>query len=326
MVKGTTPITPVITNYKVAPVEIKFKNATLHNLVKDMLPVRPRYRVSFNIAGNVSVANAIRRIIIGELSILVLDFELHDCHTDGTVTNDWLKNRLRLIPISQEYEHLTAEIDMRNNTTNLLTVYSSDIKFKTNDKPIESNSVCDTSFRIIVLEKGNSIKINNITTARRYGFESDGESTCAVNIIYKPIDSKHNDTPNMHYMQYDTIGNFEGTELLNTVCNNIIERLTVIARFIKDKKTTTYMENYNLILSDMNSLVIRGESHTVGGIITNYAYIADPTISHISYIEIHPSDRVIKIRWKHPTGVDIIHTALLNAIATFEQIKKDIQQ
>ncbi len=129
-----------------------------------------------------------------------------------------------------------------------------------------------------------------------------------------------------HHIEFDTLGNFKPDELMHMVCDTIIKRLMDVADFIDGKQETTYMDNYNLTFGDINSLIIRGESHTMGGLITNYTYMIDPSIQFITYNEIHPTERSIKIRWKHPSGVNIIHKALMNAKTTFEQLKKEIKE
>ncbi len=108
-------LTMVLTT-KLCRSKIIIKSPELRELVKDKLPTRPRWHVSFDISANVSIANAIRRILIGELNINFLHFELFNCETDEAVTNDWLQNRLRMIPIVQ-MKDLMGKISVRNDTT-----------------------------------------------------------------------------------------------------------------------------------------------------------------------------------------------------------------
>lgn len=297
----------VITNYKIHPLNINIKDKVLADLVKDKLPVLDRFRVSFNINADISVLNAIRRVMIGELEVNVLHFDLESFKTDEAFTNDWFQGRLRLIPIVP-HEDLTAKIDITNNSHETITVYTKDIQFSIKDKNIPWDQVCD-SYPIAFLEMGQSLLVENIKSVKRYGYEMDGEGTVATNIIYDP---------EQNFMQYDTMGNFHGTAILNMVCQNLIDRLKNIDEFIKDRSETHYTNIYNLIIGNTNELIINGESHTIGGLITKFVYLSDTSIGLINYKEIHPTERAIKIKWQHPSGTKILSKAINHIINIFE--------
>jgi DNA-directed RNA polymerase subunit L len=201
----------------------------------------------------------------------------------------------------------------------------------------------------MVLEKGKYLKINDIQSIAVFGYEENGESTVIGNLIYKEINGIQDNEINRggalkdqslelhmpigYHIEFDTIGNCDKM-LMVLVCDNIINRLTKIKTYLMYKfdpklndvsANTKYADIYDFRLNlDTKELKIKGETHTIGTIITNYVFNVDPLIECIIYNANHPTMREITIRWRYNDD-KIIIKGIDFAINDFNNIKKSFE-
>lgn len=135
-----------VSSLKVSDVNITVKDPELRDLVKDWLPKQKYEHIEFKVTGFASVANAIRRALFSETTLYVMYAELNDIETNDGFTNDWVQNRIQLIPVNQNApSNVVGSYEVVNNTDDIITVRSSDIKFKP-DAP-----VCDLTMPFITV-------------------------------------------------------------------------------------------------------------------------------------------------------------------------------
>lgn len=298
-----------VSSLKVSDVNITVKDPELRDLVKDWLPKQKYEHIEFKVTGFASVANAIRRALFSETTLYVMYAELNDIETNDGFTNDWVQNRIQLIPVNQNApSNVVGSYEVVNNTDDIITVRSSDIKFKP-DAP-----VCDSTYRIAVVTPGKYFKINNIHLVKQNGYE--GHSQIASNIMYSGSD-------NNYFISFDTNGSFNGKDTVKYALNSIIDRFTKIDKELRafDLKASNEFKtsSIELILNDeLSILTIYNESHTVGYLISDYVYKIDPSIPLINHKLIHITERNLIINWRHQTGLKIILDAIEKIIKVFK--------
>jgi hypothetical protein len=285
-------------NFKVEKVEYKVSAKHRH-----LLPNRDRYKVSFK-TKYLHIANAIRRVLLNELPVMTLYANYDDVVVNNyATTSDWIANRLKLIPITQDHKDLTGTLEYLNSTGENITVYTKDIKFK----DAKNEDIMDCNIPIVVLEPDCYINVK-ISTRYCYGWEADGESTIAC---VDKWDTEDNTSVNV---VMSTVGNFHGNDIIKVAVDNIIIRLNNILDSIKDIKQTTYLDNLHIIISDTNIMTIFGETDTIGNIIIEEMYKIDPSIPLVVGRHEHNLQRNYIIHWKHTSNITIVIKAINSCI------------
>lgn len=273
-------------------------------------------RVDIKLKGEICVLNAIRRTLIGEMNVYALYAPLNKIENTGYIVVDCIATRLRLMPISQNYNNLIGELHVINNSLTPVTVTTDDIQFKVNNKQVKTSLIVDPTYRLEKLMPNQELHINDISCIMQAGYEDNGESTMISNINYE-IDTTNN-------LSFDTLGVIPAKTLLTMCMENIIHRLKVILEFIKDVKETKTSDTIDLILGTYCELIIKNESYTIGELIQRFTYQIDNSIAAINYSNSTPLLREITIRWSHSTKVDIIVEGIKAAIKEFEKIQQAI--
>jgi DNA-directed RNA polymerase subunit L len=120
--------------------------------------------------------------------------------------------------------------------------------------------------------------------------------------------------------------------LLTDVCSNIVDR---VHRLLITLKESSKEITFTTVMLDSGmsegTLQIAGESHTIGALLRRIVYDQNPGIDSVAYL-IDPITNVLKLTIKHsesaenPSSIDdIMHNALIGAIALFENLKKSIE-
>lgn len=153
--------------------------------------------LKFTLSGvNVSMANALRRIMLSDIPCVVLDTSIDDENDPSCVitsnnsrfTNEIIKQRLGCIPVhindlSTPIDQYVAELNVKNNTMQVMTVTSKDFKIKntTNGKYL---SDADTN-RIFPSNKQTGYHIDIMRLRPKISEEIPGEEinlTCKFKI------------------------------------------------------------------------------------------------------------------------------------------------
>ena len=124
--------------------------------IRDLLPTKKRQVISFILRNtNTKIANGIRRTLLEEMKIKILDVEIEDIDTDEEyLIREEFRDRLNLIPIDQSTSiDSTFTLDFVNTNTDQpwSRIHSSDI-----------NVSCDGKFSIAELRPGKHLLVKDI--------------------------------------------------------------------------------------------------------------------------------------------------------------------
>lgn len=175
---------PSVTNVEVRNIEYEITGTYKKHEqeIKGLLPTKKRQIISFILRNtNTKIANGIRRTLLEEMKIKILDVEIEDIDTDEEyLIREEFRDRLNLIPIDQTTSiDSTFLIDFVNTNTDQpwTRVHSGDI-----------NGVqCDDKFSIAELRPGKHLLVKDIYVREGYGYDN-AKFSPVCGIVYKPLD------------------------------------------------------------------------------------------------------------------------------------------
>ena len=287
----------LVKNFKIESLAPKISPKDNKELMPDNL--HP-YKASFEITGiNEAVSNGLRRVIMTELPVKALYFDLDDLSTTDPFTlNDFVQTRLRNIPIDQKIPlNATFNLDFQNNTEDLIAVKSGNLQIKPGStvKKLPFN----IQYTLAEIKPNTNLKINNISVKRAHGYDFGGH-TVAFSATSIPLDAtpyngftktgQHSSVANPKHFRITFIsnGNMEAKEIVKESCNEIIMRLKMIMELLKDDLHK---------LDNEYKLNIHGESDTTGNLIMRTVCDLYPDIPAITYDMNHIS-RILSLRIK----------------------------
>ena len=288
----------------------------------------------------ISFMNALRRIILSDISIWALDEKKIDfIENNSLLNNEFLKHRLSLIPFLNNdetinYSRLMVSCSIKNDSENIKSVYVSDFKIFNLDTNTELKieSFIQDEYKNILFAK---LQYNEYftfnahfsqNTAHLGGAQYCPVSTCIVsfinnekllkeltkNIIENEKDSfkinnqekiyKKNkfDNPEFYEMHIESIGFLNVKKILLKALNILKEKIEFYEEKIKDFT----FEN------DFYILNLENENDTLGNLVSSYIN-NENNILFSGYIIEHPLYEIIKIKIK----TDISHDKLLKLLS-----------
>jgi len=120
-------------------------------------------------------------------------------------------------------------------------------------------------------------------------------------------------SPSEYFLEFTTYGTIDPETLLQSTCDNLIDRLT----FLQTVENLVVQQD-----DDKTQIMIRGEDHSLGRMLTRTIYELDPAIGLVNATQEHPQIRVITINIKHPNPMKIFQDAVLKLIKEFQNLKK----
>jgi DNA-directed RNA polymerase alpha subunit len=126
-----------------------------------------------------AMVSAIRRTMIDEVLGHIMWFEIEDVSIDESHEDyaqpDLMRSRIASIPLrmgisDKILDVIRFELDVENKTSDVMTVYSSDIRPRTNVKI--DGPLFNPNFEITQLRPGKSLKIKNIHIISGYGCDN----------------------------------------------------------------------------------------------------------------------------------------------------------
>lgn len=292
----------------------------LNNIMEDLIP-RPREHAEIHLFDvPVCIANAIRRTIMNETPTMVMTTDLDNIKTDGTMPNDFILDRLEMLPVIQDIK-ITGGLEIRNNSKELLDVMSSDLDLKANGKPFE----LEDNYRLAILRPNTFLKISNITTELKTG----GRASIVDNLTYKILPKK----PNQYKLEnhvgdflitFDTNGTYEVQELLHKVFDLLLTKLKNLLEFIVSEQDNTDYYEFSRKIKDSYEIKFNNEKTTLGEILMWFTYNADKTIPLVNYVPVHVTENKMYFNWTHSSGKKIIKIATENAIKRINEVYTSI--
>lgn len=271
-------------------------------------------KISFEITNtNASIANAIRRTLLDELESKQLDFA--DSNTEDQITSietddkdildDFIRTRIRNIPLNQEVsDSQTYKLHVKNTTAVPIIVRSDQI---IGGKKGDFNK----TFRLFTLNPSKEITINNIHVVRGYGYQ-DASFSIVGGVGYKALDeiplsedkskgkSSLECNPAHYYMEVTLNGNINPKKLLKKCMENILERIIRVENAFEEAKKSdedVYESDVLDIIYEAKKNIYRihNETYTIGNLLSRAIYNLDTTIPMVNCTVPHPDSRLVVV-------------------------------
>ena len=306
---------PIVTELKIEDIEIKNekldKFAKMLNEYKidiyDYLPVRPAKKVSFIINETSTFANFIRAAIWDGTLIWSLKVETSTIQSsDPFMLFDDLEQKIHAIPINQSflntafdkdgdvvYKKFKANFHVINNTTQLRTVTTRDMKFTYDNHHIPY--VC-SMIPIFRLQPGKQLSLD-MTIERGYGFNDANKFNTVGARQYKILDFPHISeggpssleyNPMKMYISYTTYRNFDNPlDILKIIIDDNITRLNRVLdnvnKFEESKLSIWHDIDVNFVRTETQTKYTMDESYFLMGLISREIYDADSSIEFTTF-------------------------------------------
>lgn len=314
--------------------------------IEDIFPKNSKFTVSFELHDcTVELANGIRRCIMNEIPVFSLDFdEFKDYEsTDSFILNDFIKNQIEYLPISQDlgddYKKIKLSLYKKNNTDDIINVYSTDIHSNSSHK---INDIITSRIILCKLRPDTHINITNINIVKGTGITNAGKFSLCSNISYKILDIKPLEyekdykkgisslitTPTKFYISYSTHRNIKTPEkIIINCCDVLMERL---------KKISNDMENIELkdeqyfsdiieleTLNNVKILTFKNEYWTITNLLSKYSFLeTNGDIEFVSPSIIHPNKYIGVLKIVHSDYLKIIKNSIKVILKELGDIKK----
>lgn len=283
---------------------------------------------------DVSLINGLRRIMTGELEVIVVNRESVQFPKNTSVFPDnFLSHRMLMMPVDNEYlkdeniELITITCQIKNDKEGLLDVLSEDFEFTHNEKGKIKNLFVSQSILFCRLKVGQEISVRaslvsgvaknsengaafSPISSPYYTFEKDAktieEMKKSMNEKEKKEFTKKNesriylktekDTPLIYNFYFDTLGSFSPKTIVSKTFDIYRKKLENIKDNIIEKKTNmVHIYEPEVELQCLDFKIIK-EDDTVGNLIASYLYY-DPDVSYAAYVVPHPLDDVVIVRF-----------------------------
>ncbi len=346
----------IIEDLKIEKLDIK--NAKLEKFAKmldtykiniyDYLPKKPRSKVSFILNENSTFANFLRFAILD--GTLVWGFKViisSIVSNDNYLLFDHFEQIVQGVPLNQTfineayakdgeiiYKKFKASLSVYNNSHDIKTITTHDIKFVYNGEIIEN--MCEM-IPILYLMPGRQIYLE-LTLDRNYGYINANTFNSVSATEYKILDYKHMSeggpssleyNPMKFYMSYTTARNYDDPlDIMRIILNDYTDRIKKLSDRIKifdETKLTLYHEDeYEFRTYPNQTQYSSGETYFTVGLIVRTIYEMYPDIQLVNFDARHLLEHAsIFTVQAEDANVKVIK-ACENILQTFEKLKKII--
>ncbi len=308
---------------------------------------------------NISIPNALRRIILSEIPIVGVDkksiiFEANDSH----LHNDLLSHRLELLPINniENYDKIKCIFNKTNDTDNYINIFAKDFTFINEDTNEEVNNICshpDILFSQLKSNKtlnfsfllkkdiakneengGGYVPVSCISYHFKHDEKKINEEIKDLKTVSEKnkfkltygdkIYLKRNDNPSCYIFKLEPI-NINAKEIMKLSFDILIDKLQ---KFIIDLDNNEIFITLANISKVCYELKIFNEDDTLGNILQSYLYY-DDEIDYVGYDIPHPlyKEIIVRISLKKDNTIEnikkIIKLNINNLIQLLILLKKD---
>lgn len=303
------------------------------------------------IDSNEAFANALRRTFNDEMEVGAMFVHPSDLDTnDKFILPDNIIERVNLIPFNQTVstENLSLSIKVSNDTGDIITIYSKDVKVNSKKGGQSSSNLFNQNIVICTLRPGKYLYLNNIIIKKKEGFINNVYTLGThryecINVDF--TQSSLSSTLKDFAMEFRDNGNCTHRGIINMVYDSLHSRVSKVQRLISAYEIPEGIENRgefvndnsgnevyiisNTNVVDLHSTNGTGDSkeksdstgdlyeihikdayHTIGNIITKYVFLEDPSIELINYKLAHILKHKIIVTIKHSEYKKIIDRAL----------------
>lgn len=303
---------------------------------------------------DISIANAISRIITGESTGLCLDFSMADFSTtDSHMRPEIVALQVRQIPLlaslrDKEYESLVLSLDVNNPSAENRWVYSGDLVSKAQGPLFNKTTI------IADLQPGSTMQINNIKV-RTGQIGADYIFSQVAKCITLPIDIPEHDPTEVRNTEkgigrrsgysvratvfeprnHTVVGEVNAVlptepmakKLIKAACNTAVQRLRRLQQILMQKPAgrldslqssstwyTTSEEGLSVLY-----VIAQNETATVGELIKGGVLAENPS----TVVTYTPNDDIGVLRIRLALNADLpalLHTAIRSVIQHFDAI------
>jgi DNA-directed RNA polymerase subunit L len=308
-----------------------------------------------------SFVNALRRIILSEIPIYILD-NIEYIENNSSLNDQILGRRLNLLPVINEntdnYNDIEIELDVQNNNEEqyITTVYASDFKVNNSNKKI-SDLIKFPKIIFTKLKFGNKVHLKS-KLIKDTALNS-GSAYCPVNImtilfqkdekkIKKMLidikDPKKRDDfikydSNRIYLKndknepekYNVTIETSGVMKLKTI---LLSSLDVIENKIKlIKSNYINKDNEDIIIKKQESslggidIILKNENDTIGNLLSSYLLDSNK-VKIASYNIPHPliNEMLIRFTLKNDSKIEEYNKVFFNTIDNILKILNDLKK
>ena len=254
---------------------------------------------------DISVANALRRTIIGGIKVKALHLEMQNItKTIKFLIYDELLLRIQSIPLLQSCPlDIVFNIDEENISAESFVIYSSHIKSSDGKQYFEQN------LPLAVIEPGTMLKVSNIIVKEGYNYQSAMYSASS-NFEYRVLD----------YVGIDYL--YE-----KSIINHMVPK-DVFLKIAKKHKLNIPPDEYNKVLYIINPIFVEFHKDSLN----RYKYIIENSDNVEDYLPWHSSSyadpREFNIKFitnGNFTSKDLLKKCMDTLIADLLEIKENIQ-
>lgn len=329
-----------VSNIQINDYSIKYNTSKYKDLIeknKHLLPTFTKLGLQFQLLdSNEAFANAIRVVFNDELLVKYLDGSIFEINTnDKYLLPDNILERIALIPLKQNTNiNKKYKINITNNTTDIIKVYSKEIKSLDSSTSIDFNP----NILLCTLRPNKHLIINNIKINEDHGFQNHIFSLGSfqyeiINTDFKTLSLNTNSSD--FQLELINNGNIELDDLVNKIYDNLYVRLKKIQTDINAYQLENHSSDISKILTDVfiiknadsNDLYeihLVHEYNNIGNLLTKYIYDLDNNIELINYKLEHPLRHKVIINIKHSQYKKLINNAIENIIKDLNTFKDSL--
>lgn len=310
----------------------------------------------------ISLANAIRRTIISDIDVYIIDENSTQFITNSSMlNNEFLKHRLTLIPIICDlkdinYQNLVISCKINNDEDNIKSVYVKDFICTDNvTNEVIDNSIIFKYPNILFakLKHGNQIIFESKLTSNTsenggsffsvvskciYTFKIDQIEANKISKNMNPTEKNSfntleieraykknsNGNPNDYIFSIESIGSYEPLDIVLKGIKLLINKLDYIKNEFKDKNSKKVISK-DMDDQDCFIFIIDNENETIGNLLSTYiTYIEN--VLYSGFVIEHPLKKniLLKIKLKDNNNLENILLLIDNNINTLINILNNI--
>lgn len=274
-------------------------------------------------------ANALRRIIISEISVVAIDkSSIIFRQNSSMLHDDILLKRLILMPIDnskiKEYDINNIEFDLKktNDTDHMMNIFSKDFLFRNEGHPIE-NLILDDNILFGKLKPNQELEIYG--KLKKNNAKNGGAEYCTTNrstVIFKQdenllkeltknmdkneaeifkrdqgdfyyMKNKQNE-PSVYIFNIESLGVLEPKIIFHMALEKLKDKLNYIIYSLENDITEKILIERSEKLYESYNFKIIDENDTLGNLLNTYIQ-TNPNIHYSGYLIPHPNDNKLLI-------------------------------
>lgn len=267
------------------------------------------------------MANALRRCINSELTVLAMDFDVNNVYTDDSfIITDELKTRIKLIPIRQ-ISDMTFSLNVTNPLDVIIPIYSSQIHKSGDTGAINGELMFAGSNILTYLRPGKYLRIENIKTVSGVGY-IDGpafsfpgkvgyscielEQMCSgadggeKDPLKTPVSSMESN-PSKYRLVIPRQKFIDPMQIINIALDTLSDKINKLSDIIGGTIGNLYTSDIEITYTPGSVTVkIFRETYTIGNMIVRYGMDVDASITNIHCIKPYQSVDYITVEIRHP--------------------------